>query len=606
MKQSQFLALFVLILIKIDLCNSFQRSSRLVKISGKTGKVLHQDSTKNIINSESRSHRFTNKNGRKQLKRLSNPIDENLRFSEKSARYINPFRKMDLMQTFNDNAYEGWLTVKSEFLGMSEKYPNIPGILEPSSKLPLDNDNNLLNMLWKKDSKEVPSKYFLWARLRGKYVYFSNNKETINILLAIHFNRISGVHNLNNEDFCLNLYEGDKIWTLCSESEEKIEKWTCYFNATLTSTDLKSQCDSPKPAPPLTQIIERKIEQPFIVIPIPQQYCNARWDYEESGNNWQCLCKDGIEQSPIDLPPPHKAVISEAKPIFEYISVGPKHSEDARDGKIRANTSMRIEHIKGALRIYHANFGKVVTTDGTVYIGEEIVFHTPSEHTINGTKYPMEMQVIHKALSKGDYGKQLILSILFKPKAGAINKFIESLDFFNLPNPHTLTRQLFEKLYVPNVFIYSNSDSSSISALQPFSFYTYQGSLTAPPCAEKVIHMVVSDPIFISTTALEMFKEALRQPDFQDNLGNILYAQPSNLENARATQPLNGRAVFYYDHGEHGPLSSINMLSDSSYSQDKGHYEKQVNEATEYYFVEGNKPSGLPGSIVVSDEEANK
>merc|ERR1712032_1608092 len=75
----------------------------------------------------------------------------------------------------------------------------------------------------------------------------------------------------------------------------------------------------------------------------------------------------------------------------------------------------------------------------------------------------------------------------------------------------------------------------------------YQGSHTAPPCAEKTIHYVASTPIELSSTALEMFKESLRVPDMMDAAGNV-HTSNSSLENNRATQPLHGRPVFHYDY----------------------------------------------------------
>lgn len=593
MKQNQILSLFVLILVS----NLFLMSnSRRTLKSQRKSQV---NSAPEIQDYSINQSKPLIKHFRKHTKKNKNKVS-GLAFTEKSSRYINPYRKSEMEQVFNDNSYEGWLTVQADTLGDSKRYPNIPGVLDPAGKIPLDSESKVINKLWTSKNQEIPSKYYLWARLRGRYVYFSNDNKSLNFLFYVHFDKVTGVENLKNEDYCLNIFEAENKWTLCSTSEPQINKWACYFTATVNNTDLKKDCDSPVITPVQTQIVERRIEQPFIVIPVPQEYCNSKWDYEENGNNWQCLCKDGAEQSPIDLPPPNKAIdSSKSKPIFDYVVVGPLHTDSGLDGKVKSGTPIRIEHDKGALKIFHANFGKVVTLDGTVYIAEEIVFHTPSEHTINGEKYPMEMQVVHRAKSRGDYGKQLILSFLFQAKVGIYNKFIDSLDFFIMPNPHEKSKRLFEKLYIPNVLL--NNEDGETSLFKPFSFYTYQGSMTAPPCSEKVIHLVVSEPIKLSPTVIEMFKEALREPDFQDPAGNIIQAKPSSLSNARVTQPLNGRSVFHYDHSNYG-LPTITKKEMEP--QPRGHYEKQTNESTEYFFVEGNEPSRIPGAIVVSDDEA--
>lgn len=627
MKQSQALTFFVLILINFSLISSikyskhspnaprhltsiksFGRDRIELKNRGKAKNTSHKP--RGVLNVPHKTHKTIHKARLGELDKLKayrksmNIYKSSPMFTEKNSRYVNPFRKASSEQVFNGSTYEGWLTVQSEALNTSRRYPLIPGIVEPPVKLPIDQESKLINMLWKKDQKnEMPSKYFLWARLKGKYLYFTNsNKTDEHILFYINTANIVGVENLKDENYCLNVNEGENKWTFCSENLLNTDKWVCLISATVRGEDPKKECESAIKAVAAPKIIEKTIEQPYIVIPIPQEYCNAKWDYSENGNNWECNCKEGKEQSPIDLPPPNKAVSISAKPIFDYSIVDPIHKESSSSGKFKAGQPLKMEHDHGALKIFHSNLGKVVTMDGTIYFAEEIVFHTPSEHTINGEKFPMEMQVIHRAKTKGDYGKQLYLSFLFKGKAGKYNKLIDSLDFFSIPNPHDKEKKLYEKLFIPNVLL--SADDSDSTIFQPFNFYTYQGSETAPPCAERVIHYVASDPIELSTTALEMFKEGLRVPDFQDADGNVIQSPTVTTNNSRTTQPLNGRAVFHYNFRDNGE-PSFKKEETPNYAP-KGHYEKQVKESTQYFYVEGNKPSGVPGAIVVSDDEANK
>ena len=132
----------------------------------------------------------------------------------------------------------------------------------------------------------------------------------------------------------------------------------------------------------------------------------------------------------------------------------------------------------------------------------------------------------------------------------------------------------------------------------PFSFYTYQGSLTAPPCTQRTIMYVAAKPIPLGTTALKLFEEAIRMPDLMDTRGNVIISKilPQNNRNL---QSLNGRAIFYYDHikycGEDPTKKKV---------KPNGHYEKKINKMIDYFFVNGNNPSGLPGAFVVSEKEA--
>jgi len=311
------------------------------------------------------------------------------------------------------------------------------------------------------------------------------------------------------------------------------------------------------------------------------------------------MCSEGKNQSPIDLPPMSMAVMSPIKPFLEYDVV---------------NTSeywkLVIAHNKNALRITAdlpdlrkaRGFGKMVTSDGTVYYAEEVVFHTPSEHTIDGKQFPLEIQILHVSKSKGDFGKKAVLCFLFEGKPGVYNRFIDDVEFFNLPTPHEARRVLKNKLFIPSMLL--TSEDAQTTMMTPFSFYTYQGSLSYPPCVEQVIHYVGADPIPASITALDMFKEALRVPDFEDAMGNLILSKEVPLENNRATQPLNGRTVFAYDYKTYNPPSFKVNEEEEKMAAKRGHFEKQGQEVFNYIFVDSQEPSGLPGSIVVSESEA--
>jgi hypothetical protein len=141
--------------------------------------------------------------------------------------------------------------------------------------------------------------------------------------------------------------------------------------------------------------------------------------------------------------------------------------------------------------------------------------------------------------------------------------------------------------------------------MSPFSFYTYSGSLTEPPCNEKTIHYVASEPIGVSSTVIELFKEALRIPDLQDTSGGIIVSEESIMQSNRKTQKLNGRPVFWYNHKKYScPTFKRLRKGYGGNIQQKGHYERKQSTATNYIFVEGKDPSGLPGAFVVTEKEA--
>jgi len=207
----------------------------------------------------------------------------------------------------------------------------------------------------------------------------------------------------------------------------------------------------------------------------------------------------------------------------------------------------------------------------------------------------MEVQIIHNGKSVGDIGKQLILCFLFEKRAGIYNKFIDDLDFFNLPNPLSPVVDIIHDIFIPKI-LYA-SDDTDVPKMKSFSFYTYQGSLTAPPCSEETIVYVASKPIQLGTTALHLFQEALRVPDQISDKGDVTVSDVIPISN-RNIQPINGRPVFHFDHEKYcGP-------DKKKPEEDNGHYEKIKKVTTKYFYVPDEKISGVPNSFVVSKNEA--
>jgi len=300
-----------------------------------------------------------------------------------------------------------------------------------------------------------------------------------------------------------------------------------------------------------------------------------------------------LEQAPLDLPLPPKAITSTLSPFFKYIET-PVKVEESRGG-FKTGDHLRLIYEQGALRIKAPTFGKVDTLDGGVYQATEIIFNTPSNHRINGEKFDMEMQVVHKGISKGDIAKKVVLCFLFKKKPGATNKFLDKLELFNLPNPLEPYRELDSNVFIPNVLL--QSDEDDLGTMIPFSFYTYQGSLQEPPCSERTIMYVASKPIETSVYSLQLMQEALKFPDQMDQFGNVKITE-SVVYNNRKIQRQHGRSIFYYDS------SMCELMGKKKEVKDDGHYEKIVRPARRYFYVEGEKPSGLPGAWVVTEKEA--
>lgn len=153
--------------------------------------------------------------------------------------------------------------------------------------------------------------------------------------------------------------------------------------------------------------------------------------------------------------------------------------------------------------------------NGSYYELVQCHWHTPSEHTLNGTKFDVELHAVHQN-SNGD---RAVIGVFYKigkpdPFLSKILKHIKSIGDKNIDvgkiNPKDL--KFGTKKY-----------------------YRYMGSLTSPPCTEGVIWTIVKKVRTISEEQLQILKEAVH-PGFEMN--------------ARPIQELNGRQVCSYTHKE--------------------------------------------------------
>lgn len=144
-----------------------------------------------------------------------------------------------------------------------------------------------------------------------------------------------------------------------------------------------------------------------------------------------------------------------------------------------------IENLGTTIQVPYINDSHI-ELNGKRYDLLQFHVHTPSEHTVDGMYYPMEIHFVHKH-SDSDFA---VLGVMVKE--GKANQAIQSLG----------------KSYRWDQLIPSNENTlftlASLqidgNALLPTdrSFYRYNGSLTTPPCVEVVTWSVFQQPIEMS------------------------------------------------------------------------------------------------------------
>jgi len=509
-------------------------------------------------------------------------------------------------------ALSEWMTVYSGSFQDAARYPVITMEDGREIKIKTRNDQRLNENFAAAKADGAPSEEAFWFVMKNRYIYYFSSKKDINVLDSIYIKTVQNKRNHYNplsgtDDSCLEIIDMmDRSYTVCSSTKELKFTWLCSIQKLL---DIKQEpeCIPIEKIEKINRkdldfsdykpvIEEKKDVQPVIIIPTGGRKCNDGWNYNLKGADWECTCKEGLKQSPIDLPHKDLAEITPVHPFFEYYQINSISDFDTYDGYYNDKQNIKITYMKGAIRILHPKLGKIVTDDGGVYVAEEITFHTPSEHKINGERFDLEMQVIHYGRSEGDIAKQVVVSFLFKKTPGIYNKLLDSINFTNLPNPVEKTKFIDENFSILQVLY--TPDEEMDQEFKWFSFYSYEGSLTFPPCTERTTHLVVADPIPLSSTVITLFQEALLVPDL---LGSDIgfSTNKGSIENYREIQPLNGRNVSIFNHYKFGCGKIKEPVK-----KETGHYEKRPINVPHYIFINSNEPSGIPGAVVVDEDEA--
>lgn len=148
----------------------------------------------------------------------------------------------------------------------------------------------------------------------------------------------------------------------------------------------------------------------------------------------------------------------------------------------------------------HAADGNTLTFDGTPYALLQFHFHSESEHTVDGVRFPMEVHFVHRA----EDGNLAVLGVFVTEGAEnpELGKVLGAA-------PEARGEAESEEPISPTGLLPGSNQS-----------YLYSGSLTTPPCSEIVTWIVMADPIEVSAEQIAAFRELYE--------GNFRPVQPLN------------------------------------------------------------------------------
>jgi len=224
--------------------------------------------------------------------------------------------------------------------------------------------------------------------------------------------------------------------------------------------------------------------------------CSFGYEGTQAPEFWVNLCGDlwldcgeGQSQSPINI------VTSTVVEDGDINNININYDESTTE---IINTGSTVEFVYDA--------GSYASMNNIDYGLIQFHFHTGSEHTIDGNRSPMEMHLVHR---DPNTGLLAVMGVLFEE--GVSNEVLEEyLDVL----PETAAEEFISK------------QTFKVTDLLPdnLEFYTYNGSLTTPGCAEIVTWYVLKESITANATQLDRFREIMG-------------------ENFRPTQDLNDRIV---------------------------------------------------------------
>ncbi|CAD8107953.1 unnamed protein product [Paramecium primaurelia] len=237
------------------------------------------------------------------------------------------------------------------------------------------------------------------------------------------------------------------------------------------------------------------------------------WNYANA-ENWEQIVVTcgGSYQSPIDI----VTTIANQEPIQPQIHYKNKASDVAYE-----------EANKPYTKEYEGEYSEIEVTDasGLVvrYYAKQFHIHTPSEHTIDGKYFDLEIHFVHQAIQDEEQD---------------CNKVKNSLTVFGLmftESAYASDYEVFKPWFDQNVTgeVESFDLNDFFQKMTDTTYYHYNGSLTTLPCSQIVNWIVFYQPLPISTNQLNQFRST-----FADSTVFPL------KRNNRPIQHLNGRKIL--------------------------------------------------------------
>lgn len=160
-------------------------------------------------------------------------------------------------------------------------------------------------------------------------------------------------------------------------------------------------------------------------------------------------------------------------------------------GLLWTDTTIEVEN-NGHNLEWKVDGGSVLLWQDTAYQMSQFHFHTPSEHTLDGVAFDMELHLVHQDPVTGN---RLVIGLWIQE--GPENPFLSAIGWDALPTGEG-------EVYTADELV-ALVDAMPQDIEVP-TVYRYPGSLTTPPCDENVQWIVVSTPTTATAAQIAEFQ----------------------------------------------------------------------------------------------------
>ncbi|KAH9319799.1 hypothetical protein KI387_021568, partial [Taxus chinensis] len=152
-----------------------------------------------------------------------------------------------------------------------------------------------------------------------------------------------------------------------------------------------------------------------------------------------------------------------------------------------------LENLGYQIEVLWSGYAGSLEIEGVIYRLQQLHWHHPAEHTLDGIRYPLELHIVHQT----DDNKTAVIGVIYK--LGTPDPFLERLQNAIQEVENN------EEVYLGYV------DANETGILSYEDYYRYNGSLTTSPYTEGVIWTVIKQVRTVTKNQIDGLQKALNQ-----------------------------------------------------------------------------------------------